>query len=298
MYTNTKELRYGRIMLLTDSDVDGSHIKSLVVNFIHSGWQSLLKIKPNFIQTFKTPIVKAIKGKETKEFFTEQDYHLWLQGNNTKNYKINYYKGLGTSTKDDAKNLFKRFDELIVNYYHKDDKCDESILLAFDKDKNQNNKVKIKDTDTDISDIVQVKCTDQRKAWLANYDKDSYIDVKENVVSYQDLINKELIHFSIYDNSRSIPSICDGLKPSQRKILYYMLNNNINVSMKVAQLTGKISSDTSYHHGEASLEGAIVGLAQDFVGTNNINLLYPDGNHGCLDPNTEILMWDGTKKTC
>lgn len=280
VYTDTKELRYGRIMLLTDSDVDGSHIKALVINFIHSGWESLLKIKPNFIQTFKTPIVKAIKGKETKEFFTEQDYHLWLQGNNTKNYKINYYKGLGTSTKDDAKNLFKRFDELIVNYYHKDNKCDESILLAFDKDKNQNNKVKIKDTNSDVSDVVHVKCTDQRKAWLANYDKDIYIDVKENVVSYQDIINKELIHFSIYDNTRSIPSICDGLKPSQRKILYYMLHNNVNVSMKVAQLSGKISSDTSYHHGEASLEGAIVGLAQNFIGTNNINLLYPDGNFG------------------
>lgn len=286
----------GGIGQMVVHNCDGSHIKSLVVNFIHNGWPSLLKIKPNFIQTFKTPIVKAIKGKETKEFFTEQDYHLWLQGNNTKNYKINYYKGLGTSTKDDAKNLFKRFDELIVNYYHKDNKCDNSILLAFDKDKNNKVKNKDKDTDSDVSDIVHVKCTDQRKVWLANYNKDSYIDVKENVVSYQDLINKELIHFSIYDNTRSIPSICDGLKPSQRKILYYMLHTNVNVSMKVAQLTGKISSDTSYHHGEASLEGAIVGLAQDFVGTNNINLLYPDGNHGCLDPNTKILMWDGIKK--
>lgn len=59
-----------------------------------------------------------------------------------------------------------------------------------------------------------------------------------------------------------------------------MLHNNVNVSKKVAQLSGKISSDTSYHHGEASLEKTIVGLAQDFVGTNNINLLYPDGNHG------------------
>lgn len=278
VYTDTKELRYGRIMLLTDADHDGSHIKSLIVNFIHNGWESLLKISPNFIQTLKTPIVKAIKGKDVKEFFTEQDYNLWVQNSNIKNYKINYYKGLGTSTKDDAKQLFKRFDELVVNYYYKDNKCDESILLAFDKDKN--NKIKkIKDTDTETSDI-QVKCTDLRKAWLAKYDKNLYIDVKENKVSYQDLINKELIHFSIYDNSRSIPSLCDGLKPSQRKILYYMLKNNVCTSVKVAQLSGKISSDTSYHHGEASLEGAIVGLAQNFVGTNNINLLYPDGNFG------------------
>ena len=99
-------------------------------------------------------------------------------------------------------------------------------------------------------------------------------------VSYQDLINKELIHFSIYDNLRSIPSLCDGLKPSQRKILYYMLKKNKRDLIKVAQLSGYVSAETSYHHGEASLNGAIIGMAQDYVGSNNINILEPAGNFG------------------
>jgi len=123
-----------------------------------------------------------------------------------------------------------------------------------------------------------MKCSDKRKRWLGQYDRDSYIDIKENRISYQDLINKELIHFSIYDNMRSIPSICDGLKPSQRKILYYMLKNNITKSIKVAQLSGYVSAETGYHHGEMSLQQAIIGMAQNFVGSNNLNLLYPDGN--------------------
>jgi len=282
VYKDTSELRYGKVMLLTDSDVDGSHIKALLVNFFHYWWPSLIKL--DYIQTLKTPIVKAIKGKNVIEFFTEQDYNKWKEsGVNVKNYQIRYFKGLGTSKKEDAKDTFKRFEELKVDYYYKDKMCDESILLAFEKDKNiKNTKASKKQTDDDSSDISNelIKCSDKRKNWLSNYDKNIYLDMNQKRVSYQELINKELIHFSIYDNLRSIPSLCDGLKPSQRKILYYMLKKNKKELIKVAQLSGYVSAETSYHHGEASLQGAIINLAQDFVGSNNINLLYGSGNFG------------------
>jgi len=307
VYKDTDELRYGKVMVLTDSDVDGSHIKALLVNFFHANWPSLVKM--DYIQTIRTPIVKAIKGNKVIEFFTEQDYHKWKDatGTSASNYHIRYFKGLGTSKKEDAKDTFKRIGELKIDYYYKDKKCDEAILLAFDKDKNVKPVVQ-KGGDLEVESNLgsnnqnlsledeNIKCTDKRKKWLSKYDKNVYIGVDERKVSYQDLINKELIHFSIYDNLRSIPSLCDGLKPSQRKILYYMLKNNITKVIKVAQLSGYVSAETGYHHGEASLQGAIVGMAQNFVGTNNINLLYPDGNHGCLDPNTEILMWNGKIK--
>jgi DNA gyrase/topoisomerase IV subunit B len=254
---------------------DGSHIKSLIVNLFHYWWPDLLKINPDFLQTLRTPIVKAIRGKKIMEFFTEQDYLKWKQtGVNLSSYQIRYFKGLGTSKKEDAKDTFKRLEELKVDYYYKDKTCDESILLAFQKDKN------IKNNSSDETGDTLIKCTDRRKTWLSNYDKSICINVKENRVSYQDLINKELIHFSIYDNLRSIPSLCDGLKPSQRKILYYMLKKNKTDLIKVAQLSGYVSAETGYHHGEASLQGAIINMAQDFVGSNNINLLYGDGNFG------------------
>jgi DNA topoisomerase-2 len=279
-YTDTKNLRYGKVMILTDADQDGSHIKGLLINFFHAQWPSLVKL--NFIQTLKTPIVKAIKGKKVLEFFTEQDYHKWKETVNPSSFQIKYFKGLGTSKKEDAKDTFNRLTELKIDYYYKDKKCDDSILLAFDKDKNNKTKIKKNDEEDDESTASEtiLKCTDRRKEWLSNYNKDIYINVKTNKISYQDLINKELIHFSIYDNLRSIPSICDGLKPSQRKIMYYMLKKNINKPIKVAQLSGYVSAECGYHHGEASLQGAIVGLAQDFVGSNNINLLYPDGAFG------------------
>lgn len=288
-YTDTKDLRYGKVMCLTDADYDGSHIKALLVNFFHVNWPSLIKM--DFIQTIRTPIVKAIRGKKVMEFFTEQDYEKWKTTQTNSNYQIRYFKGLGTSKKEDAQDTFRRIQELQVNYYYKDKRCDESILLAFEKDKNTKRSESQLETETEIvteneTEIATassfIKCSDKRKTWLGNYDKKIYIDTKQNRVSYQDLIHKELIHFSIYDNLRSIPSLCDGFKPSQRKILHYMLlkQNSLNKVIKVAQLSGYVSAETGYHHGEASLQGAIIGMAQNFVGSNNINLLYPDGNFG------------------
>jgi DNA gyrase/topoisomerase IV subunit B len=291
-YKDTKDLRYGKIMCLTDADTDGSHIKGLLVNLFHCWWPSLVKL--NFIETLRTPIVKAIRGQKVLEFYTEQDYKRWQSTTNTRGYQIRYFKGLGTSKKEDAQETFRRIDRLRINYYYKDNLCDDAITLAFEKDKNVKRTVTEKTSEDEGDDkgtnddknddnntsTDNIKCSDRRKRWLAKYDKNVYIDVKENRVSYQDLIHKELIHFSIYDNMRSIPSLCDGLKPSQRKILYYMLKNNINKAIKVAQLSGYVSAETGYHHGEASLQGAIVNMAQTFVGSNNVNLLFPDGNFG------------------
>ena len=99
-------------------------------------------------------------------------------------------------------------------------------------------------------------------------------------VTIRDLVNKELVLFSIEDNIRSIPNLVDGLKPSQRKIIYACIKRNLISDIKVSQLAGYVSEHTSYHHGEQSLQDTIINLAQDFVGSNNINLLVPSGQFG------------------
>lgn len=256
-YTSIKELRYSKICILTDADVDGIHIRSLLVNFFHTWWPELLNIK-GFITSMKTPIVKAKKSNKEVSFYTIQDFNEWLKNNDNNNWKIKYYKGLGTSNSNEAKDLFKNINNQIINYVSDNtEKTDNSLLLAFDK-----------------------KHIDNRKKWLQNYKSGMVLDQSKYDISYHDLINKELIHFSMYDILRSIPSICDGFKPSQRKVIHTLLNKKYKGEIKVAQLGASVAEYTSYHHGEASLYGTIINMAQDFTGSNNINLLVPEGQFG------------------
>jgi len=86
----------------------------------------------------------------------------------------------------------------------------------------------------------------------------------EEHVRYSDFVNKELIHFSVYDVKRSIPSLVDGLKPSQRKVMHGAFKRNLVNEAKVSQFAGYVSEHSAYHHGEASLQATIVGMAQDY----------------------------------
>jgi len=128
--------------------------------------------------------------------------------------------------------------------------------------------------------VFNKKRADDRKEWLKEYDRDLYLDTNKPSITYEEFIGEELIHFSKYDCDRSIPSLMDGLKTSLRKILFAAFLKNLTSEIKVAQFSGYVSEHACYHHGEASLNGAIVGMAQNFVGSNNINLLVPSGQFG------------------
>ena len=253
-YSGVSELRYGKILIMTDQDTDGFHIKSLLVNFIGNSWPSLLK--HDFIHSLLTPIVKVSKKQELLQFYNLNDYEDWKKTIDSGKWNIKYYKGLGTSNSTEAKEYFKSMKKF--TYKSKSESDLKSLELAFDKTN-----------------------ADYRKEWITKTLKDTKsIDYLKKEVTISDLVNKELVLFSIQDNIRSIPSLVDGLKPSQRKVLFSCFKRNLRKEIKVAQLAGYVSEQTSYHHGEQSLMDTIINLAQDYPGSNNINLLYPSGQFG------------------
>ena len=249
-----KSLRYGSVVFMTDQDLDGSHIKGLGINLFQSEWPSLAHI-PGFIGFMNTPILKAKKGTAELVFYNEGEYQAWKEANDSKGWKIKYYKGLGTSTGKEFREYFEK--KKFVTFAHSGKPCDDAIDMVFNK-----------------------KRADDRKDWLEDYDRGSYLDTSKDCVAYKGFIDDELKHFSKYDCDRSIPNLMDGQKTSQRKILYAAFKKGLTTEIKVAQFSGYVSEHSGYHHGEASLNGAIVGMAQNFVGSNNINLFMPNGQFG------------------
>ncbi|KAJ9472207.1 DNA topoisomerase 2 [Diplonema papillatum] len=255
-YTSTDKLRYGSVMIMTDQDHDGSHIKGLLINVFHTMWPDLLNV-PGFLVQFITPIVKAFpRGKERDtargiSFFTISDFLAFKEKQERlgKRWEYRYYKGLGTSSKQEAKQYFSDLETHKIDFVYDDaGEDDRAIEMAFASKK-----------------------VDERKRWITGYAPNSEgVDYNIKQLGYSDFINKELILYSIAACERAIPSAIDGLKPGQRKILFCGFVSCATREAKVVQFSGYVLGHAAYHHGEKNLQDTIINMAQGFTGSNNL----------------------------
>ncbi|PWA52011.1 hypothetical protein CTI12_AA458460 [Artemisia annua] len=248
VYTYVNDLRYGRLVLMTDQDHPGHHIKRLILNMIECLWPSLLQIK-GFIQMFVTPIITAYHKltKEQKVFYTLSEFDEWQSqsGNEATNYNIKYRKGLATFNDIEAKQFFMEFEE-ILNGLMKMTVMQSSVPLVMLRrkgtgfSKNTRSKdiiLKLRDQKTLLKNVANMQYVDCLRASTSFYPKDKH-------VRYLDFINTE------------------------------------ESEVAVEQFSGLVAKETFYLHGEKNLHGVMVRLAQNFVGSNNINLLLPNGQFG------------------
>lgn len=270
---NFDTLSYGKIMIIADADVDGLHIASLIINLFHVLFPTLFHRKEPVLYWMLTPIAKIFpNGSEPITFYNDYDYQKELEKLTGRKFICRYYKGLGSSNDNEVRDTFA---EKVVSF-QLDKDADKTLHMVFSKN-----------------------TADDRKKWMEGYDATTYDNPDDNYPITK-FVNQEHIRFSIDDCKRSIPNLCDGLKLSQRKILFTMFKRNISFSgksIKVAQLGGSVAELSGYHHGEICLFDTMIKMAQDFVGSlNNIPMLHRDGQFGCLAPETPILMWDGSIK--
>lgn len=256
-YTDTTKLRYGKVVFFSDQDVDGAHIKGLLINMIDTFWPELLKL--DFIYEFMTPIMKIYDDKKfVKYFYRLGDWIKYKNDNNTNKYHKKYLKGLGSIEDEEMKMFFKNINKHLIRFHY---------------DKKEN-------TEDLIDLIFRQKRSDERKEWMKDYSPDNLIDKFTTKQTYDKFINSELMEWSMADNNRMIPNIMDGFKPVQRKILYIFHKENIKGEIKVTSLTGSLMKNLAYHNGDVSGNKAVISMAQNFVGSNNINLIIPKGNFG------------------
>lgn len=269
-YTDLKSLRYQRIVCCKDADYDGSSIMGLVINFFYQYFHSLI-IRDDFFYEFITAVVRVYKrdyvprtSKFVKAYYNLNEFKRDIENGmfNTKDYYFKYIKGLGGNTDLDIEADFNEFEKHLIHIDCAEEYANESMRLAYSEERG---------------------FTDKRKEWIARVNDDSYLPRDGGEITFTEFSDIDLALASRDACSRTIPSIADGLKTSQRKVIYTFFNMSAaqaSTSTKVFQITGRVASFAAYHHGDASLNKTITKMGQDFVGANNLPLLEKDGQFG------------------
>jgi DNA topoisomerase-2 len=260
---NYQTLRYGHVMVAADSDFDGSHILGLVMNLFFCKYPTLLA--RGYVTYLRTKILEVKKGSETVKFYSHHEYELWKNENlDFHTWKHSYYKGLGTNLDVDIEHESKA-PKIVMTVY--DELAPQTLRLAFDS-----------------------KLADNRKLWISSWVPDYTVE-QMMIQPISSFINHQFIQYSLENIARSIPRFTDGLKISQRKIIWASVKrwgaktgNNAD-KMKVAQFGAYVADKCMYNHGEKSLTGAVVSMAQDFVGANNLPYFTSDGQYGSRNYN-------------
>ena len=264
---NYRKLHYDALMIITDADPDGDHIKGLVVAFLYHYWPSLFDPKVQYVMYWQSPLYRAHKAKKHLSFYDDASFKAW-QAKKESGWVVSYSKGLGSNSREDVKRDFHSSHQVSLIT---DANAAESIQIGFGDAKG--------------------KGAQARRDWMQNLKRIREnvsdnptpikgINVKEAQEYYSrrisDFIHIDHKQFSLFNVRRALPSAEDGMKVAERKIVYVALEHTNygrkKLEMEVVSLAGKVKQDGGYHSGDKSLHDNISLLATSYV-CQNMNTL-------------------------
>lgn len=261
-------LRYPYMYGMVDADSDGSHIQSLVKNFIYRFFPTFLMAGRFFY--IPTPVIRILtsssKGKTKKIFYNMFDYQEYVASIGNANHHPKYFKGLASGKTEFAKEDARVSPIVLANF---DELASQAFDVAFKKG-----------------------LTDDRKRWIEFWrDKiDTKVlhklgeaDPRLMYINISDYINTKLVEYSIDSFSRALPSYFDGLKKSQRQVLWYILTEwdfgrSRKGTVNLASIAADAKTKTKYHHGD--LTETLARTGSDYPGSNNVPLIVQEGQFG------------------
>jgi DNA topoisomerase-2 len=270
---NLLKLRYGGIIMATDQDDDGHHIKGLIMNFIATSYPTL--ISTGFLRSLSTAVVALPAKKsstEQKLFFSNPDYAKWQEvtpEEEKKRYgRPIYYKGLGSIPPKCTPTYF--INPRLVEYTPPGEGEEDMIKLNYMGEK----------------ESIAWRKSEIIKGLTSALDPDAPIQriepdfVYEGRMTTNQFILDQNMIYNRMTLGRAIPCIWDGFKDAQRKALFGVMHENPMDPQNIEELTCTVKKVSSYHHGAVSLSGTIIKMVQGFVGSNNIPYFTLDGQCG------------------
>jgi DNA topoisomerase-2 len=229
---NFKTLRYQhKVVITTDCDEDGIHIRGLLINFFYRYWPELFDL--DFIVSFSTGVVrvKLQNNLDPLLFYSRIEYKKWYNtygGENGKILEVKDLKGLGSINEADIPQYF--MNPRYVNYFMEGDEK-EYMLLGFDKKQPMCNlRKKWITRDMIPANKLSLISKEISLSEEENSEGTGSCDfIYQGNLGVSTFIDRQLIIYHRSVLRRALPNLIDGLKEGQRKILYAIRKKIIKI---------------------------------------------------------------------
>ncbi len=240
-----KQPKYKYLIIATDEDEIGvGKICPLIICFFLVYFPKL--VMNGFIKRFRTPVIRSKYKDKIYDFYSQEEFdnkNLELGGV----LKSNYYKGLAVHSESDIKDIAKIYGDNLIDIDY-DTECVKYMKIFFGED-------------TNIRKIELLK------------EKLDYT-IKNNKIPLSIHLRTSTHIEQLGNIYRMIPCLYDGLLPVHRKVLTIIREMSFK-KLKVIAVSGRTIDKMNYSYGDASLEGAIMTMAEIFPGSNNVPILLP-----------------------